>query len=92
MAKKSSGALTLGLIAGWCAFVALVLTGINWLLIKLLESPIDLLAQVSGILLVATAFIAAWGYVCTFPKKSRLIWQIVVGTITVLALLGYIGL
>ncbi|MFI3252428.1 MAG: hypothetical protein R3Y60_04720 [bacterium] len=90
MASKSSG-ISWGKILGFMAFVALLLTGINWV-IDLVTEPIDVFTLIANVLLVGTVFLAGWSFVCTTKLPgNKLIWQIFIIVIAVLALCGSLG-
>ncbi len=92
MAKKSSGGLTWGKIAGCMAFVALIITGINWI-VGLIGGSLGILNTIAQILLVGTVFLSGWSFVCStnLPGK-RLYWQIAIILVAVLAACGAIGI
>ncbi len=97
MAKKSSG-FGWGKIAGFLAFFALFITGINWivsLIVGLVGGDFDLgwLTTIASICLVASVFISAWFFICStsLPGK-KLYWQIALIVFAVLAACGVIGI
>lgn len=82
-------------IIGLCAFVALMCSGLSWV-IGLFDGSLPFLAkleQIAGIILTVTALITGWLWLssCKINKTFKLILQILFIIFAVLAVCGYIG-
>lgn len=96
MSKNSN--VSLGKLAGFLAFAAILIKGlvflINWIL-GLVDGSVDLgaLVKIADLSLVVASFICAWFFVLTakLPGK-RIVWQVILLIITVLAVLGALNI
>lgn len=87
MAKKKSSSSSIGWakIAGFCAFGALILTAVCWIL-DLIVGSTGNLGLISNLLLVASVFISGWFFVCSTPLPGKkLYWQIALIAIALIA-------
>lgn len=92
MAKKSD--ISLQKVAGFLAFTAIIIKGlealINWIL-KLVGGSVNLgaLTTIANLFILVAVFICAWAFVLTakLPGK-RIMWQVILFVITVLAILS----
>lgn len=85
-------------IAGFCAFVAVILAGIigiataimHWLGMELPFASI--LIMVKNILLVIAVFFGGWRFIATSRFKNKIVWEILFIIFAVLALVGIVAL
>ncbi len=99
MAKKSSNGNTgLAKIAGFFAFLALLIAGltflINWIL-TLFDGGASLgwLGKIGSVSLVISVFLSAWNFIQTTKLPgSKLVWQVLFLILAVLAIVGVVAI
>jgi hypothetical protein len=93
MAKKSKK-LDLFWIVGLCAFVALMCSGISWLLgfIQIGSTIVNTLKMVASIILSVVSLLCGWYWLSTskMNKKLKLVLQILFVVFAVLSIIGTI--
>lgn len=91
MAKKSSG-ISLNKIVGFMAFCALLIAGVA-AIVALVGGSLGIVSQIGYIMLVASVFIAGWGFICStnLPGK-KIVWQVLLIVFAILAAVGVVGL
>ncbi len=87
MAKKNS--LGLSKLAGACAFIALMIAGVSFLLANLFGGNLGILALVGNICLVISTIVTAGLFVnsSAFPWKNK-VWVIAYYVFAILAIIS----
>ena len=83
-------------IIGLCAFIALMCSGVAWLLgiIGVTAGFLGKIQMIASIILTITAVLAGWAWLssCKFNKTLKIVLQVLFIVFAVLAILGYIGI
>ena len=94
MAKGKSGGLFW--LIGLCAFVALMCSGVAWLLgiAGITGGILSLLSQIAGIIITVCALFAGWVWLrgCSLGRVFKLILQILFIVFAVMAIFGHLGI
>ncbi len=97
MSKKTSNNAELRQIGGFCAFFALIISGILYiinLILNLFDTSTNLgiLGQIASIFLVVSVILSGWQFKNTTSWGRKVGWTVVFWVFAILALVGSIGL
>ena len=92
MAKSKSNGFSLFWLVGLCAFVALMCSGVSWLLglINVASNLIGTLRMVANIILSVVSLLCGWTWLSAskMNKKLKLVLQVLFLVFAVLSIIG----
>ena len=97
MSKKTSESVSLHRISGFCAFFALIISGVLFvinLILKLIDeqTSLGIIGQIGSIFLVVSVILSGWQFKNSTSWGRKIGWTVVFWVFSVLALIGCIGL